>query len=265
MNLHWLIDYWREQRGIRGPVWFTATLLCFDLGLVAYDRLQSVLYTDSTDGPPPPKNDQGINLLKLYGSIALCSVSDFFIRTLYPVGSVLNPLKLQPAYVSQYIAAYSLGASVSNFEDAIPSLATSAGLLLTSLASGYVLFQGLKNDPTSTAQMAGGRNNLAAAYALWNNANGYLIGSCVLAAFRRYSTTSWGAINATAFPAFLVHMPVITILGVATDKWEMGPVTKTALIGTAGVVGSWVVGYAADRLWLWAKAVAGGQGQKKPR
>ncbi|KAK4497343.1 hypothetical protein PRZ48_011794 [Zasmidium cellare] len=172
VNLHWLIDYWREQRGIRGPVWFTATLLCFDLGLVAYDRLQRVLYTDSSDGPSGSKSDRGINPLKLYAGIALCSISDFCIRTVYPVGAVLNPLKLQPAYLSQYIAAYSLGASVSSLEDAIPSLTTSVGLLLTSLSSGFVLFHGLKDDPSSTAQMAGGWNNLAAAYALWNNANG---------------------------------------------------------------------------------------------
>lgn len=261
VNLHWLIDYWKEQRGIRGPVWFTATLLCFDLGLVAFDRLQSVLYTDSStsNGPPPRKNENGMNPLKLYASIALCSITDFFVRTVYPVGSVLNPLKLQPAYLSQYIATYSLGASVSDFDAVIPTFATSAGLLLTSLASGLVLFQGLKDDPTSTAQMAGGRNNLAAAYALWNNANGYLVGSCVLAAFKRYSTTSWGAVNAMAFPAFLVHMPVITLLGVATDKWNLGPVTKTAVIGVAGVVGSWIVGDVANRLWLWAKGVVGGQ------
>ena len=66
-----------------------------------------------------------------------------------------------------------------------------------------------------------------------------------------------------AFPAFLVHMPVITLLGIATDKWALGPVTKTAVVGTAGVVGSWIVGYAADRVWLWAKGVVQGHNLEK--
>lgn len=265
IDLHWLISYWREQRGIRGPVWFTGTLLCFDLALVAYDRIQNVLYTDSSDGPPPPattKDNEKINQLKLYASIALCSASDVFIRTLYPVGTIVNPLKLQPAYLSQYIAAYILGANVPSFSAGIPSRTVRRSLLLISLATGSILLHNLRRDPTArsaTQQMFGGYNTLAAVYALWNNINGYLVGSAVLAAFETYTTESWGNVNKLAFPAFLVHMPVLTLLGVVTDEWEMGgAVVKTAVVGVLGIVGSWGVGYFGDWVWGWGKGVIGG-------
>ena len=55
--------------------------------------------------------------------------------------------------------------------------------------------------------------------------------------------------NEYAFPAYLVHMPVLTVIGVLTDKWRIGPVKKALVVGSASVVGSWVVGAAASKAW----------------
>ena len=61
---------------------------------------------------------------------------------------------------------------------------------------------------------------LALCYAIWNETTGYLIGTLL----------------------FLVHPIVCVGLQVWSDGWEIGGVLKTAVIGAASVVGSWIMG-----------------------
>jgi hypothetical protein len=82
--------------------------------------------------------------LQLYASLMLCSIGDFLLRTVFPVGTFLNPLNLQPAFVSQYVAAYVFGARVHHIEDAIPSHWSASGLALISTSLTCVLGQSLR-------------------------------------------------------------------------------------------------------------------------
>ncbi|KXT09783.1 hypothetical protein AC579_2119 [Pseudocercospora musae] len=60
---------------------------------------------------------------------------------------------------------------------------------------------------------------------------------------------SFYMINDHAFSAFVVHIPVMTVLGCATDKWRANGVVKTAVIGGATVVTSWVAGLVGSEIW----------------
>jgi glucan biosynthesis protein C len=258
----WIVEYAREQRGIRGPIWFTATLFCFDLAMVGFEALREKFHALSTPSTMAMEESREIverdgscqeaaaRPLLLYASLTLCSAADFLLRTVFPVGTFLAPLNLQPAFISQYVAAYVFGARVRHIEDAIPSRRSGAGLVLVSTSLTCILGQALKRNPDSVLNMRGGWNSLAAVYAVWGNFNGCALGTLVFAGFAKAGWRSFGrTVHAYAFPAFLVHMPVMTLLGVSSDAWEAEPVKKAVAVGTATVVGSWVVGAVLSDVW----------------
>jgi len=100
----WMVEYAKEQRGARGPVWFTATLCCFDLAIAGFEALRekfqvpspSTTATESTEIVVRHGSCPGtvVRPLLLYASLTLCSAADFLLRTVFPVGTFLAPLNL---------------------------------------------------------------------------------------------------------------------------------------------------------------------------
>jgi glucan biosynthesis protein C len=251
VSWRWMVEYMKEQRGIHGPVWFTATLCCFDLAMAGLEVLHKrFLASPSTTTEPTTtesketvtqKHSGRPQPLQLYTSLMLCSVGDFLLRTVFPVGAFLNPLNLQPAFVSQYVAAYVFGTRVSHIEDAIPSYWSASGLALISTFLTYVLGQSLGQSPDSMLKMKGGWNSLAVIYAVWGNFNGCALSALVFAGFAKTGLCSFEHANAYAFPAFLVHMPVMTVVGLSSDAWKAGLLKRTMVVSIVLVVRSRIV------------------------
>ncbi|KAE9369295.1 hypothetical protein N431DRAFT_46069 [Stipitochalara longipes BDJ] len=105
-----LLQYWMDIRGVRGVVWYNAVLLTFDCIValfVSIFRCRRVVLKDAAERET--KWDALVYRgLSTYGWL-LVAISCFFIRLYYPVGTTIEPLSVQPAYVSQYIFAYTLG------------------------------------------------------------------------------------------------------------------------------------------------------------
>lgn len=97
---------------------------------------------------------------------------------------------------------------------------------------------------------------------------GYLVATQLLRAFQRICDSNgegpqnlflkkWVAED--AYGAFLVHAPVLCLVGTLCDGWKAGGVVKTAVIGTANVVVSWRVSHCWNMLRDALRAGAVGQ------
>jgi hypothetical protein len=111
------VDFFKHLRGIQGPVWYTALLLVFDLVATSIAQLRNRREggeADDLDGKP--NLAASYRILSRRGWLGVATAS-FFIRMLYPVGKTTSYIiTLQPAYVSQYVFAYTLG-YLAYFED----------------------------------------------------------------------------------------------------------------------------------------------------
>lgn len=241
VDFKFLREFWKGLKGPRGPVWFTATLLMFDGVFAGYDWLTGSLRLDKKESEKAEAEEK-ISSTKLFSTLGLTSAAEVLIRNIWPVSTIFPPLKLNIGYVGQYIAAYIFGANSEDVDNAIPSTRASAGLLGLSLGTTFAFAHLLRAKATARQHVKGGLNMLAACYAIWGNVTGYFVGSSLLTVYRKHLDTSWGWVNEAAFPAFLLHMPVLTIIGTATDKWQAGPVKKTAVVGSATVLASWAAG-----------------------
>lgn len=275
-------NYWKDVRGVRGPVWYTATLLVLDS--------ISAACHPSTSQPIGDRNKQAIGYTskhRLNGICALLGVAvvSFGVRLYYPVGTVLRILSVQPGYLPQYLFAYRLGqlsirtnspvirqpdsrsgeAGVQS--QAVSHMSLKSAILVSVLAFHLIFIPqflcGRSNWlEQSIADVSGGLNAAALLYALWNEFSFYLIGSSMVCYFRQnYSqpTTSWLWRPRYSYAAFLLHAPVSIKVEVVAERiisWGMAeralqgsvvtsfvaPVIMTAAIGAVNVFISFLLG-----------------------
>lgn len=108
-----LRSYYAELAGIRGPVWYTANLLLFDVVAALVCPSTSPRQAQSGGGQSLPRTS-ALNLptlyvlLRNYGWI-VTTVASFLIRIYYPVGTTFTLTALQVAFAPQYIFAYVIG------------------------------------------------------------------------------------------------------------------------------------------------------------
>jgi hypothetical protein len=106
-----LVGYWRDLRGVKGVVWYTALLLFFDCiaaSITSIIRSRRIELKDPQEGERRKWDTLVYRGLSSYGFLLVAAAS-FFLRLWFPVGTEVDPLSVQPAYVSQYIFAYTLG------------------------------------------------------------------------------------------------------------------------------------------------------------
>lgn len=258
-----LTEAWEDAVGVsdvRGPGWSCAVLLIFDTLLAAGWAVRNQgrvpkdeNRTDSPDGDGP-RNPDRVSDLKLLASLILFSLFDFLCRTRFPVGTMLTPLNLNLGYLPMYIAAYILGLAVPKPECAIPHARTVLCLAIGSTASGFALARSVHDGLAKGRGPAlGGLNTLAGLYAVWNNVTGYLIAAVLLHLFSRHVKSSWTTVSRLAYSAFLVHLPVSTLMASLFEGWEPGPMMKTAGVGAANVVLNWAVAMIWEGLSLAAR------------
>ncbi|KAJ7647584.1 hypothetical protein FB45DRAFT_1052042 [Roridomyces roridus] len=242
-----LLHYWLGLRGVRGPVWFIATLLVFDL---VYVMIRTCLPSFSFLTP---------NTIGRYRvTVALCLLStivaSFLIRCSWPIGTTWAPLDLQLGYAPQYILAYLAGTSLSRIQLyllvnqpaqrlALGYLGAVASLALIALPFGW----------DSSPVFNGGASLPALLYAIWNELSFYFIGTALFSFFHSspYTTKRWGNASRYSYGAFLVHSIVVVALQILVDKTfkaSLNGVVATAVVGTAGTFISWAVSWALIRI-----------------
>ncbi|MCJ1439755.1 MAG: hypothetical protein MMC23_000236 [Stictis urceolatum] len=251
VGLSTFVEYWKTVRGVRGPVWFTGVLFVFDLALAACFsktglELQHEKHLTMKESMGSLNESRKLSLL---AGISGCTALSVLWQMRFPVGSMFTPLFLNLGYFPQYIAAYLYGVYVKDPCAGLPTTFDSLCMLLPGIASTIVLGKAVNANPHALMSFQGGWNLLTANYAIWNNFVGFLLGSSLLAGFPKFGSLSLGRIAEMAYPAFLVHMPVSVLIEAYTDHWKAGAVTETAVVGTANVVASWVVGYFVSSVW----------------
>ncbi|KAJ7067040.1 acyltransferase 3 [Mycena amicta] len=229
--------YLHLQDGVRGPIWFIAVLLVFDL----------VYVTIKTCVPPfkfVPSSASQYRAAAFLG-ITVVIISSFFIRIRYPVGRTLWPLSLQLAYTPQYVFAYLSGTCLSKIQQYLlvshPEralfLAYLGAIASVSLVGGIGALIGVNDG------YGGGMNLFALFYAVWNELCFYFIGTAWFSWFhdgdrtiRRWSTTA-----RYSYGAYIVHAVVVVSLQILVDgaMGELDGILKAIIIGPPAVVISW--------------------------
>ncbi|OIW26907.1 hypothetical protein CONLIGDRAFT_717103 [Coniochaeta ligniaria NRRL 30616] len=110
-----LRDYWRAVRDFKGwltpgagTVWYTMTLLIFDLSTLVLQRCFRLF------GSGRSKSAEFSRMARLYGQLCrwgwlVVAGSRFLVSTRFPFGYELPVVNVQPYYLPQHIYAYVLG------------------------------------------------------------------------------------------------------------------------------------------------------------
>lgn len=240
-------EHWRSLKGVRGPVWYCALLLILDCGYAMLGfALPSPASTQKSDSmqtrQPGPVSYQ------LLVGIAISSLASFAIRLLFPITYEWRLLNLKVGYCPQYILAYILGLKIHNQQvwDPLPNaLAWILGVATigaTSVGVAALEASPSRNSSSIVEFASGGRNLIAASYAIANETGGYLLFSVVFQLFRHFANKASGAVfSRYAYGAFLVHPVVSVAIEAAMDGWKGSAAAKLAVIGTMNVCGSWAV------------------------
>ncbi|EXK25357.1 hypothetical protein FOMG_17969 [Fusarium oxysporum f. sp. melonis 26406] len=259
---------WGALRGARGPVWYSATLLAFDIAAAGL--------TESCGGTLPSVSDGAYDALSRWGWLAVMG-SSFVARTRWPIDAPdrLPLLDVRAGYLSQYLYAYALGwfslgrgevrmkspweegskssgAGVSEEEEKekkkaaagrpargplsmSSAMALSLGTMLLAFAPVLVRVrpETLKKD---LSQYMGGWNYQALLYTLWNELSLFIVGPALMALFqRRYSrpATSRTFSARYSYTAFLVHTPVNVAIELLVEAVLCPGGEKAAWMSTA--------------------------------
>ncbi|KAF7299728.1 Acyltransferase 3 [Mycena chlorophos] len=213
-----LTSYYAQLDGVSGTVWFTATLLAFDL---TYATTRLFLPTFGI----PTTQAQYRTAVVLGFSIT--TIVTFLVRLAYPTGRTMPPLSLQLGYAPQYSAH--------------TSLATTTLLLAFTTLGPWTLADG-------DGGYHGGWNPAALFYAVWNDACFYFLGRAWYSYFLAspHTKRKWGdMLQARAsYGAFLVHSVVVVALQIVVDRAAgamLDGVFKAMIVGGLAVFGSWAV------------------------
>ncbi|KAI4663027.1 uncharacterized protein J4E79_004339 [Alternaria viburni] len=210
----------KSVRGVRGPVWYCATLLVFDAVFAGvlpgyFARNGPLLASEKADsgsassgvktGAPStktpsqgdianaPEEPQPFRTTHVLATLGLVSTSSFLIRLYYPVGRAFWPLFLQLAYVSQYITYYTAGIFIHRSGRSLQNAISSStlrivGTMTASIASLSLFhIKSLLDTGMSFREIVplifGGPNMLAFLYAFLNEFAGLTLASLLLKAF----------------------------------------------------------------------------------
>ncbi|MBL9168103.1 MAG: acyltransferase [Verrucomicrobiales bacterium] len=223
-----------------GPLWFAQSLLIFSAGYLAWRRLRA---HRSDAGPELPR----------FRTLAVTAVTlgllSFAVRLVLPVGKEVGWMQL--GYFPCYVYLFAAGCAAERsklleritFEQARPWLWVTLAALV-SLPAVILTRQG-------KGAFEGGWSWNAFFYALWDPfmAWGIILGS-LWAAQRYWSApsrlTSWLAQQ--AYPAFIIHPPVIVGLSLLAARWNEHPMLKFVVVGAGASLLSFVIGASLRRL-----------------
>lgn len=208
--------YFSTLRGIRGPVWYTGTLLFLDLAAARFSPRRPVPQNKTKKAQSHTAHDTVTRLpfwystMSRYGWIAT-ALTSFVVRLNYPVGSLAWVVEVMPAYLPQYLFAYSMGhaswtyqtsfegpvsglrryfSQFSKRKPTFPGLLSSCAISLSALvmAGSILFFRTPEKDWLSRCMrdFGGGWNLAALIYALWNEFSFVMIAPALIEYFSKH-------------------------------------------------------------------------------
>jgi glucan biosynthesis protein C len=286
-----LTKYWTNIWAVRGPLWYTATLLIFDI-------VAALCWSLFKQQVAPKHLSDLYESLSKYGWVVAGACSAL-ARTEFSAGAKVPFIQLQLGYAPQYVYAYILGhlayqcneprmigpfdsksasvekhaqpgpkSSVSRFSNSL-SLATALGISLLSLQ--VVCLPRFLDSPEwlpTTMLQISGRHLPAVLYALWNEFSFVVVGPALMAYFERNHnqpavSSTWNA--RYSYAAFLIHTPVSIAMELLVERFlfsnaDSRPWRKSLLwqilgpVATAAGVGlsaAWASFFVGKKLVEW--------------
>ncbi|MCX6028958.1 MAG: acyltransferase family protein [Chloroflexi bacterium] len=223
-------EYFRDYGIIGGgPLWFIEALLIFSLLYV----LGRILMRPRPALPAREARFPGNAAVALFAS--LLGVATFLVRLVSPVNDTFAPLNFQFANFAQYIALFVMGL-VAYRRNWLAALPDRAGKLWLGIAALLVMLYGplaLVGGATENVEpFLGGWHWQSLLFALWD---AFLcVSACIgLIAFFRRLFNRQGSVarelSRSAYTAYLIHEPVITLLAVLAAGVMIYPLLKFAL------------------------------------
>ncbi len=234
-----------------GPLWFVEALLIFSILYSFCRRL-----TTST-GAPPRTDDRAPG----NGAIALfvlgLGLVTFVARIWMPVGFWFEPLHLQLAHFSQYVAFFLVGL-VAYRRGWLPGLSDAqvriwqwVALALVPLFPVLVLAGGALHD--GIAPFLGGLNWQSLAFALWEQGVGMAIVITLLAWFRRKLNRQGviaRAMSGASYATYVLHPVVLVLIGLALSGVHLDLALKFLLVAPVAISLSFLAGHLLRKLPL---------------
>jgi fucose 4-O-acetylase-like acetyltransferase len=219
-----------------GPLWFALTLLYFSAALLLWRQLS---------GP----RSAGPSWVPGHGALLAAALftgaGAFILRLWMPVGS--QRWLLQIAYFSSYIVLFAAGVALAPskwLELVGPGIARpwrAVSYITIPLLFVYgVLAGALEGKPFNTS---GGWNLPTLAYAFWEPFVAWGIILTMLWRFRLAARRSpvWGQLGASAFAAFIIHPPVLVVMGLLLAHQPWLNSIKFFVAGVTGVALSFLL------------------------
>ncbi len=229
-------EYFRDYGIIGGgPMWFIETLLVFSI-LYVFGRLLARPQREASEHPASFPGNGTIALLAL-----LLGAASFLVRTVTPVNFTFAPLNLQFANFAQYIALFIAGL-VAYRQDWLTALPDRVGkiwlgfaILLILLYAPMALLSGATENATP---FLGGWHWQSMVLAQWESF--LCVSACIglIFLFRRRLGRQGPVVrelSRSAYAAYLIHEPVISVLAVLTAGVMIYPLLKFALASVISI------------------------------
>ncbi len=223
-------EYFRDYGIIGGgPMWFIETLHVFSI-LYVFGRLLARPQREASEHPASFPSNGTIALLAL-----ILGAASFLVRTVTPVNFTFTPLNLQFANFTQYIALFIAGL-VAYRQDWLTALPNRVGkiwlgfaILLILLYAPMALLSGATENATP---FLGGWHWQSMVLAQWESF--LCVSACIglIFLFRRRLGRQGPVVrelSRSAYAAYLIHEPVISVLAVLTAGVMIYPLLKFAL------------------------------------
>lgn len=239
------ITFWEYLSGYNswisfGVMWFVAALLDFTLLYVAGRAVFKIKFNKAVPVPG--------TVAILVFAVAIGVIS-FFVRIIFPVGWVLDPVGFQLGHFSQYIALFVVGvlAYRNNWFEQLSDrtgkqLTLSAWLCLLFFPVFYIIR--VKFD-MPIEWYSGGFHWQSLLYAVWEQWIGLSILTALLVRGRRswnVSSGLLGRLSRAAFAVYMIHPLAVISLSLAMRNVGIEPAVKFLLVAPLAVLGSFLLG-----------------------
>ncbi|KAL1607990.1 hypothetical protein SLS60_002929 [Paraconiothyrium brasiliense] len=261
-------------RGARGPVWYCGVLFVFD-AVFALTFYPTAAQKDSEEKERDRQVKEGrpqkshLSDRVIFAGLAFSVLASFLLRLRWPIGTTFTPLGVEMGFLPQYVVYYATGIYAqrtlkTELQRLVPrksiriprtliALEIMRAVLYITLNAGFY-FAILKPWTHETLDRArGGWNPIALWYGIFNEALGFVLCVPLLRLFseKEWAKRKWavGRVDLARwnYAAFLVHAPVVVGLQCMMDRWAIPGMTKSAIVGSLGCVGSWAVGFGLGR------------------
>jgi hypothetical protein len=224
-----------------GVLWFVVALLLFTMCYVAWKSF--------ANGNPKVLKLPTITQVLIFA--AVLGVASFFVRLIFPIGWVLEPLGFQLGHFPQYIALFIIGLIAAEskwIEQVDQQHYRKLGIFIVCMiVIGFPLIFSLKlvfGHPLEW--FVGGWHIASFLYASWEQIIGVSIMAALLAfGKKRLNVPSdfMNKMSRCAFAVYILHPFVLVVLSLLFKDWSADPAVKLLIVAPLGVVFSFLMGH----------------------